>query len=61
MKLEYFADGSADCPLIRLYNFTTAEAAQLLASVTDLASGGAERIDVHGLPYVESVGGCCWH
>jgi len=58
MKLEYLADGSRDCPLIRLYDFTTAEATQLLAAVAELASGVAEQVDVHGLPFVESVRGC---
>ena len=58
MKLEYLADGSPDCPLIRLYDFTTAEATQLLALVTELASEGPERIDVHLLPFVQPVDGC---
>ena len=58
MKLEYVANGSPDCPLIRLYDFDPAEARQFLASVTTLASGMAERIEVHNLPFVESLGGC---
>jgi hypothetical protein len=59
MKLEFIAEGSPDCPLIRLYDLTTAEATQLIAAVADLASGGAGQLDVHGLPFVESVDGCC--
>jgi hypothetical protein len=58
MKLEYLADGSPDCALIRLYDFTPAEAVQLLAAVTALASGDEERVEVHRLPFVDSVGGC---
>jgi len=58
MKLEYLPYGSPDCPLIRLYDFTTAEAVQLHRDVHALASGAAERFDVHRLPFVESVGGC---
>ena len=58
MKLECLADGSPDCPLVRLYDFTSAEARQLLAAVADLASGTAERIEVHRLSFVESIGGC---
>jgi hypothetical protein len=54
MKLEYLPD----CPLIRLYDFTTDEAAKLLAAVESLASGGAERIEVHDLPFVNPIGGC---
>jgi hypothetical protein len=58
MKLEYLAEGSPDCPLIRLYDFDRAEAERLLAALMDLASGTAERVDVHALPGVESLNGC---
>jgi hypothetical protein len=58
MKLDYLADGSPDCPLIRLYDFTPAEAEQLRNALADLAAGNAGRVDVHRLPFVESVGGC---
>ncbi len=58
MKLEFLADGSRDCPLIRLYDFNAAEARQFLAAVCALASEAAERIEVHGLPFVESLAGC---
>jgi hypothetical protein len=58
MKLEYLADGSPDCPLIRLYDFTAAEADQLRAVIADLASGAFERAEVHLLPGVEAVNGC---
>jgi hypothetical protein len=58
MKLEYLADGSPDCPLLRLCNFTRTEARQFLASVARLASGAADRIEVHGLAFVEPVDEC---
>ena len=58
MKLDYLADGSPDRPLLRLYDFTPAEAGQLLAAVAGLASGAAERVEVHRLPFVEPLGGC---
>ncbi len=58
MKLEYLADGSPECPLLRLSDFTTAKAEKLLAAVSGLASGEDERIEVHRLPFVESVGEC---
>jgi hypothetical protein len=58
MKLEYLADGSPDCPLIRLFDFNLAEAQQLLAALTPLASGAGERVELHGLPFVEPVNGC---
>ena len=58
MKLEYLADGSPDCPLIRLYAFTPAEAKQLLVAVESLANGKEQRIDLNRLPFVETVDGC---
>jgi hypothetical protein len=58
MKLEYLADGSPDCPLLRLYDFSAAEAVHLRAALIGLASGTAERVEVHQLPFIESVGGC---
>jgi hypothetical protein len=58
MKLDYLASGSPDCPLIRLYDFSTAEVAQLHALVSGLASGATERVEIHRLPFVEPVGGC---
>jgi hypothetical protein len=58
MKLEYLANGSPNCPLIRLYDFTTAEAVQFHRAVQALASSAAERLDVHRLPFVQSVGDC---
>ena len=58
MKLEYLADGSPDCPLDRLYDYTPAAAGQFLAAVAGQAYGSAERVEVHRLPFVEPVGGC---
>jgi hypothetical protein len=58
MKLEYFPDGSPDCPLIRLYDFTLAEAEQLHGAVAELASGSCQEVEIHRLPGVESIGGC---
>jgi len=58
MKLEDLAAGSPDCPLIRLYDFTPAEAYQLHAAVSGLASDATERVEVDRLPFVEPVGGC---
>src|SRR5260370_3612102 len=58
MKMEYLATCSRDCPLIRLYDFTPEETRQFLSSVTTLASGEAEGVEVHRLPFVEAVGPC---
>jgi len=40
MKLEYIAAGSDDCPLIRLFEFTSAEVEELQKLVRSLVSGG---------------------
>src|SRR5262245_60956117 len=58
VKLEFLPSGSADCPLIRLYNFSLAEARQLHALVSALASAETERVDLHNLPFVEAINGC---
>jgi hypothetical protein len=57
MKLEYLA-GAGDHPLIRLYDFTPAQAVRLQAALLELASGAAERVEVHRLAWVARVGGC---
>jgi len=58
MKLEYLPDGSPDCPLIRLFDFTAVEADQLLAEISRLAEGNAERVELHKFPWITSVGDC---
>jgi hypothetical protein len=55
MKLEFLA---ADCPLIRLYGFSRAEARSLRELVKSLASGSRESISPGAQPWIESVKGC---
>ena len=58
MKLAFLAEGSLDCPLLRLSNFTVGEAGQLLAVVAELARGVTERVEVHRQPFIEAMSGC---
>jgi hypothetical protein len=58
MKLDCLERGSPDCPLIRLYAFTPAEAGWLHVALTSLASGAVQRVPVHDLPGVDAIGGC---
>jgi hypothetical protein len=58
MKLEYVPDGAIDTPLIRLYDFDEAQAAQLRSLAAELASGLCDEARVHGLEEVEAIGGC---
>jgi hypothetical protein len=50
MKLEQLAAGSPDCPLPRMYDFTTAEAGRLRTAVAGLAVGAAKRVEIHLSP-----------
>ena len=58
MKLEFLPDGSADCPLLRLYDFTPSEARQFHDAIAGLASGSKDHVDVHDLCAVKPIGGC---
>ena len=58
MKLEYLSDGSAECPLIRLYEFNRSEAKQLRQLVKSLVNGDNERIALQNEMWVEPIGGC---
>lgn len=58
MRLEYLSDGAPECPLIRLFDFTPAEASLLGAAIARMVAGGAECVAVHEFPGVVAVGGC---
>ena len=58
MKLEYLAAGSPDYPLIRLYDFMRAEAAELLSTVAKLANGELLCVAVAELPFITAIDGC---
>jgi hypothetical protein len=58
MKLDFLTDGSPECPLLRLHDFTSTEAGHLLVALSSLANEATDRIEVHRLPFVEPVGGC---
>ena len=58
MKLEYLPDGSPDCPLIRLYNFSVSEATALRAKVAGLGEGSSDSVAVHELPFVMAIDDC---
>jgi hypothetical protein len=58
VKLEYLGTGSPDCPLLRLYDFTAAEARQLHEAIVAPVSGASGRIELDRLPFVEPLGGC---
>jgi hypothetical protein len=58
MKIEYFAEGSEDCPLILIYGDDPETAAQLREQVAALAEKRVQHVAVHEIPGFESVGDC---
>ncbi len=58
MKIEFLADGRADCPLIRLFEFELADIEKLRAACHDLAERRIDEFVLHDQPWVTSVGGC---
>ncbi len=58
MKMEYLADGSPDCPLIRLYGFRPAEVLELRSLCLSLANRAATCIALHEQPGIDAIGGC---
>jgi hypothetical protein len=58
MKLEFLAEGSADCPLIRLYGFDVPEVMRLREAFRSLCDGSRQEIPLHEEWWVESMEGC---
>jgi hypothetical protein len=58
MKLEYLADGSQDCPLIRLYEFDQPEVMRLRKIAVALANRSAVSVALHDERGIESVSSC---
>jgi hypothetical protein len=58
MKLEFLATGSSDCPSIRLYEFSWAEAQNLRELVKSLSNGSEKSVALDEQPGIESVQGC---
>jgi hypothetical protein len=58
MKLQYLAYGSADCPLIRRYDFQTADAVRLKALADKLAGGSSTLIALDEQTGILPVDGC---
>jgi hypothetical protein len=59
VKLEYLPDGSADCPLIRLFEFDQTEAQRLRQLVKSLVAGDRQDVALQNEEWVKPVGECC--
>lgn len=57
MKIEYLQDGSDDCPLVRIFDFTADEAQSLRQAVRELGAGRVTRINLSELQGIEPVDG----
>lgn len=58
MKIEFLPDGADVCPLIRLYDFSKQEVAQLVIAARALATGDLQRFPLHDQPWVTSIDDC---
>jgi hypothetical protein len=58
MRLEYLANGSPDCPLIRLYDFTRDEARSLRRIFYSLANGTLKSVALEQESFVVPLGEC---
>jgi hypothetical protein len=58
MKVEYFAEGSDDCPLVLLYGADPKETIVLAKALNALSKSGKASLPIHDLPGISSVDGC---
>jgi hypothetical protein len=58
MNLEFLAEGSPDCPLIRLYSFTRAEVLRLREIADQLTAERIQVIALHDEPGIKAIDGC---
>lgn len=58
MRVEYFADGSVDCPLVLLYDADPAAVTSLSNALRRLSESSESRLAIHELPGFSSVAGC---
>jgi hypothetical protein len=58
MRVEYFANGSDECPLILLYGADSGDAITLSEAFNTLTTPGTTRVVVHNLPGFSSVAEC---
>jgi len=58
MKLEFLADGSDDCPLLRLYRFDAIGAMRLREAFRCLADGSRQNVPLHEEWWIEPLENC---
>jgi hypothetical protein len=58
MKLEFLAEGSAECPLIRLFEFEPHEVTALRQACSDLAEGRLIEFAVSDQSWAQPINSC---
>jgi hypothetical protein len=58
MKLEFLAEGSDDCPLIRLYDFDITDAKRLREAFRALSDGSLQSIALHEEWWMQPLEDC---
>jgi hypothetical protein len=58
VHIEFFLDGSDDCPLVLLHGRDPEAAAHLREQVASLATERVQRVAIHEVTGFESVAGC---
>jgi hypothetical protein len=58
IRMEYLPHGAADCPLIRLFDWSCDDIATLRSVCLSLAESRIREIAVHDQPWVRSIDGC---
>jgi hypothetical protein len=58
MKIEYFAEGSSDCPLVLLFGPTPADVSVLSDVIHTLSQDRGDRLAIHDLPGFYAHDGC---
>jgi hypothetical protein len=58
MRIEYFAEGATECPLILIYGDSCIEANVLRQAVNNLANGTKISFALHDLPGFETIDQC---
>jgi len=57
MKLDFLKEGADDCPMVRLYDFRSADVQHLIESFEALANGSMQQASLEDVCPVESVDG----
>lgn len=58
MELEFFPDGSTDCPLLIFSPSVKEEAKQFYLALNDMVADGESPLGIHTLPFISPIDDC---